>query len=328
MLRSPADSDLFCSYLKFEGQAVPIWSEEHFKVETRLESALHATYITIGLIYEPTLRHLYHQAWSIIISSTEGRKPRARLSSVQAALIDLNARCGVNPAGNFILLGQTIAVAKLLGLHRDCSTWRIPQWEKDLRNRIWWALVQYDVASALSFGRTTLIGSDWDGPLPTRTTGDTKAYDAFVSLAELSVIQNDFLQVVIPTGPGWARARGPSFQARRSKLAELAAIAADLDLWRRQLDERAFFDRPGDVSAPGVRSLELMYFGTGVYVTRAAWAAVVEDSPGAGARIEKAQGACLQASIQLVEFVAGLSRNDLAGYWPVCECRPLSCWYS
>lgn len=45
-----------------------------------------------------------------------------------------------------MVLGQAVSMSRLLGLHRNCSLWKIPLWERDLRTRLWWSLVQYDVA--------------------------------------------------------------------------------------------------------------------------------------------------------------------------------------
>lgn len=297
---------------------MPIWSEEHFSAETKVTSILHCSYLATALIYHPHLRHLYHSAWNIIITNTEGRKPRARLSTIQAALIDLNARSGVNPAGNFVVFGQTIAVARLLGLHRDCSSWMIPQWERDLRTRIWWALLQYDIAAALSFGRAPVIGSDWDVRPPRRTPGDSVSYEAFVSLAELTAIQHQFLEITAPASSGWAQA-GKLAGSSRSQLSQLSAISLELDDWRRRLDRRSFFARGATSAPPGVRSLELMYLGTAVYVTRAAWDAVASEEEAVEGVIERAQRGCLRAAVELVAFVANLTITDLGGYWPICK---------
>jgi hypothetical protein len=70
--------------------------------------------------------------------------PKARLWTLQTYLVDLNGREAINPSGNFITLGLAVSVARLLGLYEDSSGWSIPQWEKDLRTRLWWALLSYD----------------------------------------------------------------------------------------------------------------------------------------------------------------------------------------
>lgn len=68
----------------------------------------------------------------------------ARLSTIQTGLLDLHGRAAIDPAGNYVRLGTLVAISNLLGLSYNCSDWTIPIWERQLRIRLWWALVQYD----------------------------------------------------------------------------------------------------------------------------------------------------------------------------------------
>jgi len=52
------------------------------------------------------------------------------MSTIQANLLDLDGRPSLNPTGNSMLLGQTIAAGRLMGLHLDCTSWLIPGGEK------------------------------------------------------------------------------------------------------------------------------------------------------------------------------------------------------
>lgn len=137
---------LMQDYLRIDAAASPIWSQEHVAANPQLDPGLHCSFIACGIGYHAGLRHLQHQAWGICRAYFRAKDPRARLSTIQATLLDLNGRHGVDPAGNFVRLGTTVAVARLLGLHKDCSTWTIPLWERDLRTRLWWALLVYDKA--------------------------------------------------------------------------------------------------------------------------------------------------------------------------------------
>ena len=75
---------------------------------------------------------------------------RAKLSTVQAGLLLLQ-RPDSNQAWQ--LTAQLVAIGQDLGLHLDCSNWRIPLWEKGLRKRLAWALLMQDTWSALIYGR-------------------------------------------------------------------------------------------------------------------------------------------------------------------------------
>jgi hypothetical protein len=49
-----------------------------------------------------------------------------------------------------------------LGLHLDCSNWKIPQWEQGLRRRLAWGLYMQDKWGSLIYGRPSQIhDSNW-----------------------------------------------------------------------------------------------------------------------------------------------------------------------
>jgi len=61
---------------------------------------------------------------------------RPKLSTIQAGLI-LSQR----PEGDqWAPTGQLVAIGQELGLHLDCTHWKIPPWERGLRKRLAWAL--------------------------------------------------------------------------------------------------------------------------------------------------------------------------------------------
>jgi hypothetical protein len=78
---------------------------------------------------------------------------RPKLSTVQAGLL-LSQR----PEGDqWAPTAQLVAIAQELGLHLDCSNWKIPPWEKGLRKRLAWALYMQDKWGALVHGRPSHI---------------------------------------------------------------------------------------------------------------------------------------------------------------------------
>lgn len=83
---------------------------------------------------------------------------RPKLSTVQAGLL-LSQR----PEGDqWAPTAQLVAVAQELGLHLDCTHWKIPPWEKGLRKRLAWALYMQDKWGALVHGRPShIFGSNW-----------------------------------------------------------------------------------------------------------------------------------------------------------------------
>jgi hypothetical protein len=81
---------------------------------------------------------------------------RPKLSTVQAGLLLLQRPDG----DSWALTGQLIACAQNLGMHLECSRWKIPEWERSLRKRLWWALYMQDKWGSLIHGRPSLINAE------------------------------------------------------------------------------------------------------------------------------------------------------------------------
>ncbi|KAF2191320.1 hypothetical protein K469DRAFT_558142 [Zopfia rhizophila CBS 207.26] len=83
---------------------------------------------------------------------------RPKLSTIQAGLLLLQ-----RPEGDsWALTTQLVGLGQDLGLHLDCSNWRIPSWEQGLRKRLAWALFMQDKWGALVHGRPSHITTtDW-----------------------------------------------------------------------------------------------------------------------------------------------------------------------
>ncbi|KAI1073449.1 fungal-specific transcription factor domain-containing protein [Whalleya microplaca] len=94
----------------------------------------------------------------LIRSSLADAMFRPKLSTVQAGLL-LSQR----PEGDqWAPTAQLVAIAQELGLHLDCTHWKIPPWEKGLRKRLAWALYMQDKWGALVHGRPShIFGSNW-----------------------------------------------------------------------------------------------------------------------------------------------------------------------
>jgi hypothetical protein len=83
---------------------------------------------------------------------------RPKLSTVQAGLLLLQ-----RPEGDsWALTAQLVAVGQDLGLHLDCSQWKIPPWERGLRKRLAWGLFMQDKWGSLTHGRPShIMRSNW-----------------------------------------------------------------------------------------------------------------------------------------------------------------------
>lgn len=89
---------------------------------------------------------------------------RPKLSSIQAALLLLQCQPEdpLNPDHTYQwgLTCQALAIGQCMGLHLDASNWSIPQWERNLRKRLSWALYMQDRWTALAYGRPVHIHDD------------------------------------------------------------------------------------------------------------------------------------------------------------------------
>lgn len=86
---------------------------------------------------------------------------RPKLSTIQAGLLLLqDPRCH----NVWQLTCQVFALGQDLGLHRDCTTWQIPSWERGLRKRLAWALYMQSTWASLVYGRplqVSPISHEW-----------------------------------------------------------------------------------------------------------------------------------------------------------------------
>jgi hypothetical protein len=83
---------------------------------------------------------------------------RPKLSTIQAGLLLLQ-----RPEGDsWALTTQLVGLGQDLGLHLDCTGWRIPSWERGLRKRLAWGLFMQDKWGALMHGRPSHLNTtDW-----------------------------------------------------------------------------------------------------------------------------------------------------------------------
>jgi hypothetical protein len=105
----------------------------------------------------PNLRELERMARATLADAMH----RPKLSTVQAGLL-LSQR----PEGDqWAPTGQLVTIGQELGLHLDCTTWKIPLWERGLRKRLAWALYMQDKWGSLIHGRPShIFASNWAVP--------------------------------------------------------------------------------------------------------------------------------------------------------------------
>ncbi|EKJ70833.1 hypothetical protein FPSE_08985 [Fusarium pseudograminearum CS3096] len=89
------------------------------------------------------------------------------LSVIEAAILNIGGREVTSLIGNGVLFASSIAMAHSLGLNHSPTPWEIPQSEKNLRMRIWWALLIHDKWLSLAHGTPPIISTSLnDVPKP------------------------------------------------------------------------------------------------------------------------------------------------------------------
>ncbi|KAJ5676572.1 uncharacterized protein N7477_002205 [Penicillium maclennaniae] len=116
---------------------------------------------------------------------------RPKLSTLQAGLLLLQRM----RSSQSTLPAQVLSLGQTLGIHIDCTEWKIPEWGKGLRRRLAWALYMQDNWGVIVHGRPSLIPaqidadhdtSDWDvspctlDDFPVEATGEEENEDGGV----------------------------------------------------------------------------------------------------------------------------------------------------
>jgi hypothetical protein len=109
----------------------------------------------------PSSQKLYRIAWLAV--THEVHTPH--LSTLQSCLLLLQRvnddRYVMDTVFRWSLLGWTVALAQTFGLSTDCLDWvGVPDWERRLRRRLWWATFVMDKWAFMSAGLASHIHDD------------------------------------------------------------------------------------------------------------------------------------------------------------------------
>lgn len=96
---------------------------------------------------------------NLAMRAMEDDLKRPKLSTLQAGLLLLQRM----RSSHSTLPAQLLSLGQTLGIHIDCTGWKIPEWEKGLRRRLAWALYMQDKWGVLVHGRPSLIPAQIDG---------------------------------------------------------------------------------------------------------------------------------------------------------------------
>ncbi len=308
-----------------------------------LKSAIYASalaFVTYDDVLATTLVHsppssqrLYRIAWLAV--THEVHTPH--LSTLQSCLLLLQRvnddRYVMDTVFRWSLLGWTVALAQSFGLSIDCLDWNgIPDWEKRLRRRLWWAVFVMDKWAFMSAGLTSQIHKDnYDvSPLTTADLGyaetpeptssdNTSAH--FYHLTRLTAILSD-IQVAFFTVAASKRT-----QRDFALSIELAKpFRQDLKEWKTSYDsfiatQAASRDQSRSLRSglDGNASLGLSYLVANIILFRALLRPVESNLPSTNQQPRAGRDAVRAGAktccVEAVAFVESLQRNVWDAFW-------------
>lgn len=249
---------------------------------------------------------------------------RPKLSTVQAGLLFLQRSGG----DCWVLTSQMVAVAEELGLHVDCTTWNIPDWEKGLRRRLSWAVYMQDKWSASVHGRPSHIhGASWYIPQLTLDDFPETAADEddkegstevekgrllFIHLTRLTVIMSDVLETLF--GPDQARNdRIFAEHGIQGLLEIIKPLSVRLKQWAAEMPPGLKMEdvKPRKLCSNG--NLHLSYFVTEIMIYRFIIRRLTPDTP------PPLRDVCREAGKARLEramrFIETLRPEHLQAFW-------------
>ncbi|KAK0649193.1 fungal-specific transcription factor domain-containing protein [Cercophora newfieldiana] len=249
---------------------------------------------------------------------------RPKLSSVQAGLLLLQRSGG----DSWVLTSQVVAIGEELGLHLDCTTWNIPEWEKGLRRRLAWAIFMQDKWGALIHGRPShVIASTWQMPRVSLADFPESAADEddkegstevekgrllFIHLTKLTQIMAQALELLY--NPDQTRIQEVIATSGIQGLLELVKpMAVKLKEWANDMPQDLRMD---DVKTRKLCSngyLHLSYFVTEIIIHRHIIRSLTPETP--HALRELCRGAGKARLERAINFVEALRPEHLQAFW-------------
>ncbi|PYH70495.1 putative C6 transcription factor (OTam) [Aspergillus vadensis CBS 113365] len=341
-LVAPYGSTLVEKFFEHVHPSFPILMEDSFRQSYRARTGL--TPLLLSAVYvlalkfvdvgsasqsvrRPDAGRLESTALKLLTESL----PYASMSTVQAGLL-LMQRSNLATAA---LNAQLVTAGFELGLHQDCSNWRMETWEKGLRKRLAWALYMQDKWSALVHGRPShIVSSNWmvqdlvEQDFTDAFSG-TSAHDdapvghgplSFCHMVALTTILSDILDRFY-TLQAIEEFRTAGNNRTRMILERAKPAQIRLKEWFGRLPTQLKMDSGGDifetVNEDNSRNgaLHLAYFATEITLHRCIVRSLSQDT--ADAYLSHiCRSAAKTRLISAMDFVNRLRPMHLRSFWP------------
>ncbi|KAI1397426.1 fungal-specific transcription factor domain-containing protein [Hypoxylon fuscum] len=258
---------------------------------------------------------------------------RPKLSTVQAGLL-LSQR----PEGDqWAPTAQLVAIAQELGLHLDCTHWKIPPWEKGLRKRLAWALYMQDKWGALVHGRPShIFSSNWivqplapgdfsdadlDEDKPEENAEVERGRTLFIQMIQLTQVLAEILETFY-TLQAMQSISDAGPQGTQLVLGMAKPIQLKLKEWYAALPTVIRMDssfQSGNVISTRLSSigyLHLAYFAAEITLHRRIIRSIEADSQAVDAYVQHiCRSAAKARLISAMDFVNRLTPQHLRAFW-------------
>lgn len=327
----PFMDEVIALYFEYIHPSFPVMDEEHFlhlyKTGNKsLSAALVCELVASSLIYwqhSKTLRQHpcpdWRYAWNLAVVALQEEFLAPGMSTVHAALLDLNGRPTTSITGNTINSGRTVGLSHILGLNRDPWTWKVSESEKNTRVRLWWGVLIHDRWSSFAHGVPTYITKNqYEVPIPNvsvlmtpglETSTRVDAAKCFIALCTLTEILGDILPLVYE--------RRQRVGADISKV--LRRLETDLDNWEDSWPAVPIFrDREDSDAGPvsGSSSLRLGFLSAKMLICRISFRNATHSAETGLAEIQQYSQAMLRESARAITtFLCTLRPHHLSEFW-------------
>ena len=251
---------------------------------------------------------------------------RPKLSTVEAGLLLLQSRTG---SSLWTLTAQMVAVGQELGLHRDCSSWNIPGWERGLRKRLAWALFMQDKWSSLIHGRPShILRDDWavqtltERDFPENAADDDeregstdveKGRNIFCHMVSLTQILADVLQTFYSSKAETAIQAAGGTDATKLVLSRAKPIQMRLNAWHASLPDSLSMDNVTIRKLSSTGYLHLAYWATEISLHRCIFRTLPECDE--SELVSICRSAAKTRLSHTMAFVKALKPEHLQSFW-------------
>jgi hypothetical protein len=249
------------------------------------------------------------------------------LSTVQAGLLLIQS----STRTPYLMSTQLTTIGYELGLHQDCSQWKISEPERNLRKRLGWMLYAQDKWFSLLHGRPSYVSpANWTIPplseqafedgaevsvqFPTNNAAPASSAVFMIQFTTLTQILSEILETFHTLGAE-ADVKAAGCQGLRVVLERAKPVQIKLKNWFSRLPDSLKMDASGNDTLFAHGSLHLAYFATEITLHRCIIRATAQpDTDSYLSYI--CRSAAKTRLISAMDFVNRLRPVHLQSFWP------------